>query len=65
MEELLLGTLFSYNKLDIVDQENVVVAVFLTKFRGSDVVFVTDGVNELVGKGLRADVKDLGFRVIF
>ena len=65
MEKFLLGTLLSYNKLDIIDQENVVVAVFFPKLCGGNIIFVSDCVDQLIGKGLGTDVKNLGFRVVF
>ena len=65
MEKFLLGTLLSYNKLDIIDQENVVVAVFFPKLCGGNIIFVSDRVDQLIGKGLGTDVKNLGFRVVF
>ena len=50
MEKLLLCALLSYNKLNIVDQENVVVSVLFAKLCGGDIVFITDGVDQLVGE---------------
>ena len=65
MEKFLLGTLLSYNKLDIIDQENVVVAVFFPKLCGGNIIFVSDRVDQLIGKGLGTDVKNLGFGLFF
>ena len=50
MEKFLLGTFFSDNKLDIVDQKNVVIAVFFTKFRRGNIILVSDRVDQFVGK---------------
>ena len=56
MEKFLLGTFLTDNKLDIVDQKHIVVTVFLTEFRGGNIVFVTDGIDQLIGKFLRSHV---------
>ena len=55
MEKFLLGTFLSYNELDIINKKDVIIAVFFTEFRGGNVVFVTDRIDQLVGKGFRAD----------
>ena len=46
MEKLLLGTFFSNDELDIVNEEDVVGPVFFTEFRGGNVVLITDGVDQ-------------------
>ena len=50
MEELFLGTFLSYNKLDIVDQKNVIVSVLIAEFSRRVVVFASDGVDQIIGK---------------
>ena len=50
VEKFLLCALFSYNKLNIIDQKNVVVSVLFAELRGGDIVFITDGVDQLVGE---------------
>ena len=65
MEKFLLGTFLSYNKLDIINEKDIIIAVFFTEFRSGNVVFVTDRVDQLIGKSLGADIKDLGVWVIF
>ena len=40
MKELFLRAFLSYNKLDIIDQKNVVVPVFLPEFRGGNIIFI-------------------------
>ena len=65
MEKFLLGTFLSYNKLDIINEKNIIIAVFFPEFCGCNVVFVTDRIDQLVGKGFRADIKDLGAWVVF
>ena len=65
MEKFLLGTFFSDNKLDIVDQKHVIVSVFFTEFRGRNVVFVSDRVDQFVCKFLGCHVQNLCARVIF
>lgn len=63
--KFLLGTFFSDNKLDIVDQKHVIVSVFFTEFRGGNVVLITDGVDQLIGEFLRGHIEDLGAGIIF
>ena len=41
----------SYNKLDIINKKNIIIAVFFTEFRSSNVIFVTDRIDQLIGKG--------------
>ena len=65
MEKFLLGTFFSDDELDIVDEQGVVVPVFFPKFRGGDVVFVTDGVDQLIGEFFRGNIQNLGVFVVF
>ena len=60
VEELLLSSVLSYYKLNIIDQKNVDVAVLFTKFGRRVVVFASDGLNELVGKGLTGHILHLG-----
>ena len=64
MEKFFLGTFLADDKLDIIDEQHVVVAVFLAKLRGGDVVFVPDRIDQFIGKGLRADIEDLGGRSV-
>ena len=52
MEKFLLGTFLSYNELDIINKKDVIIAVFFTEFRGGNVVFVTDRIDQLIGKEL-------------
>ena len=52
MEKFLLCTFFSYDELDIVNQQNIVIPVFFTEFCGGDVVFITDRINQLIRKFL-------------
>ena len=65
MEKFLLGTFLPYNKLDIINKKNIIIAVFFTEFRSSNVIFVTDRIDQLIGKGFRADIKDLCTWVVF
>ena len=51
MEKFFLGTFLADDELDIVNKKYVVVAVLFTEFRCCYVVFVTDGVNQLIGEG--------------
>ena len=65
MEKFLLRTFFSDNKLDIVDQKHIIVSVFLTEFRGGNIVFVSDRVDQFICKFLGCHVQNLCARVIF
>ena len=65
VEKFLLGTFLTNDELDIIDQKYIVVAVFFAEFRGGNVVFITDRIDQLIGKLLGSNVKDLGFRVVF
>ena len=65
MEKLFLRAFLSYNKLDIIDQKNVVVPVFLPEFRGGNIIFIPDRIDQFVGELLAGHVKNLGFLVVF
>ena len=60
MEELLLGALLAGDKLDIVDRQQVGLAVLFLKFGGGA---VADGQNQLVGEFLALDVQQPVFGV--
>ena len=42
MEKFFLCRFLTDNKLDIIDEEDVVVSVFFTELRGGNIVFVPD-----------------------
>ena len=52
MEELLLCLLLTGDELDIVHQQQILAAVFITEISGGA---AADGINELVGEVLAAD----------
>lgn len=60
MEELLLGGLLAGDKLDIVHQEEVGIAVFVAEFR---VFALLKRLNRLVGELIALDVDDVVVRV--
>ena len=64
MEELLLRTLFTDNELNIVDQENVDVAIFLAELGHCHVVAVTNGVDQFICKVFAGNVENFGFRIV-
>ena len=64
VEEFLLCAFLANDKLDIVDEEHIVVSVFLTELRGGDIVFVTDCVDQFVRELLGGHIEDLCLRVI-
>ncbi len=57
MEKLFLGGLFSYNKLHVVDEQYVDVAVLVPEIVHGRGITVTDGVDELVGEHLGGDIQ--------
>ena len=62
MEELILGLLFAGQKLHVVDNEDVDVAVLIGEGR---VLLLLDGIDELVGERLDTDIGDaLGWIVL-
>lgn len=65
MEKFLLGTFLSYNKLDIINEKNIIIAVFFPEFCGCNVVFVTDRIDQFIGESLGTDIEDLCAWVIF
>src|SRR5262249_56345481 len=54
VEELLLGAFLAGDEVDVVDQEEIDVAVLGAEFCGS---VVTDGVDQLVGEALGGEVE--------
>src|SRR5919199_533966 len=60
MEELFLGSFFPSNELDIVDEQNVDVAVAQPEFFR---VLPPDGVDQIICKLLCRDVPDVDFRI--
>ena len=63
MEKLFLSCLLSYNKLDIVNEKHVYIAVFFTEFGHCSIVSITNGLDQLVRKGLTGYIKHLFFRI--
>ena len=61
MEEFLLGLLLAGDKLHIVHQQNVRVAVFVVELQ---LLALTDGLNQGVGKIIALDVHDFGAGVV-
>src|SRR6266545_3972040 len=54
VEELLLGALLARDELDIVDQEEIDVAVFAAELGGA---IVADRVDQFVGEALRGEIE--------
>lgn len=61
MEEFFLRRLFSFKELDIVYQQHIQLAVFVSEGPG---FIVIDGGDQLIREHLRGHIKDLGFRII-
>ncbi len=61
VEELLLGPLFSPEKLDVVNEQGILVPVFIPKISH---LLVTETVDEFIGEFFGSDVTDIGRRVI-
>ena len=64
MEKLFLCSFLTYNKLDIIDQQNIELAVTVTEVGRRHVVLVSDGIDELVNEGFRGDITDLRVRIV-
>ena len=54
MKEFFLGRFFSGDKLNVIDEQHVIPAIFLPERRGG---VGADSVDHLVGKGFRRDVE--------
>ena len=65
MEKFLLSTFLADDKLNIVNEQHVVVSVFFPEFRGRNIIFVPDGIDQFVGEFLTGYVEDLCFRIVF
>jgi hypothetical protein len=55
MEKLCLSSLFSRNKLDVIDEKNINLSKFISKFIH---LLIADRVNELIGKFFRGQITD-------
>ena len=67
VEEFFLGTFLSDNKLDVVDQKNVVVPVFFTeRSHGKFIAVFTDlqRIDQFIGKSLTCDIQHMFIRFI-
>ena len=62
MEELLLGTVFTGDELNIIHQKQVGVPVFAAEFHVSALFY---GGNQLIGKLIAFDVDNMEVRMIF
>ena len=68
MKKFFLGTFFSYNKLNIIDEEYVIVAVLLTESRHSKLISIlTDlqSVDQFIGKRLAGYIENFFGGVLF
>ena len=65
VEKLLLRAFLTDNELDIVDQQNIVISVFFTEFRCGNIVFISDGIDQFVGKFLRSHIENFCVWIIF
>ena len=63
MEKLFLGTFFSYNKLDIIDEQDINITVSISEFCDRRVISISDGLDQFVGKCLWSDIENLQFRM--
>ena len=64
MEKFLLRTFLTYDKLDIIDQKDIVIPVFFTEFRCGYIVFISDRIDQFIGKLLACDIQNFGLRII-
>ena len=65
VEKLFLCGLFSDDKLDIVDQQNVDITVLFTEFCHSSIIAVSDRFNQFIRKGFTRYIKYSGLWIIF
>ena len=65
MEKFFLCTFFSYNKLNVVDHENVDGSVFFTEFIHRRGVTTTDRFDNFIGKFLGSNIQNFCFRISF
>ena len=56
MEKFLLCPILSYNKLNVINQENVVGAIFFPEFCRRKIIFVPDRFDQLICKCLACDI---------
>ena len=65
MEKLLLGTFFSNDELDIVNEEDVVGPVFFTERNSVVETLFLLRMDQLICEFLRGHIEDLGAGIIF
>ena len=65
MEEFLLGTFLTYNKLYVIDHENIHVTVFLTQLGHGSRITTTNGFDYFVCEFLTGNVENLFVRILF
>ena len=64
VEKFFLCTFFSYNKLNIVDHQDIYSPVFFAQLCHGGCVTASDGFDYFVGKGFRSDIKNLHIRIL-
>ena len=64
MEKFLLRTFLTDDKLDIIDQKDIVIPVFFSEFRCGYIVFISDRIDQFIGKLLACDIQNFGLRII-
>ena len=65
MEKFFLCTFFSDDKLDIVNEQNIIISVFFTEFAHCRVISVSDGFDQFVGKFLTGYIQNTAVFVVF
>ena len=56
MEKFFLSTFLTNNKLNIIDQKYIIISVLFPEFRGGNVVFISNCIDQLIGKFLRSNI---------
>ena len=65
MEKFLLRRFLSYNKLNIINEKDINVTVFLAEFTHGGVISITDGLDQLIGKFFTCNIENLTVIIIF
>ena len=65
VEKFLLCGFLSYNKLNIINEKDINVTVFLAEFTHGGVISITDGLDQLIGKFFTCNIENLTVIIIF
>ncbi len=65
MEKFLLRGFLSYNKLNIINEKDIDITVFLAEFTHCGVISISDGLDQLIGKFFTCNIENLLLSSIF